>query len=289
MNISLATITETNEIAKFIARLNQQKSTHIGYVGTEFEEIVATLEDDFVLENGHLSFVILKNEDDEIVGAIGLDIDENSAEVWGPFGDSVSEEALTILWQTTLEQFPYVETAHFFVNLENITQQNFIEQLHPKKTGEHLTLTISKENFVPLISQRLVPFQTGDEKDFESLHNEQFPNTYYDAKTIITRINDNNKLLLLKNEQQELQGYAYFEVKPVFGDASLDYIAVSPKHQNQGLGTLMLKEVLQEIFKYDNIIKINLCVSNDNDQANHVYMKAGFKKENILLSYTLER
>ncbi|MEG0472811.1 MAG: N-acetyltransferase [Solibacillus sp.] len=287
MNISLATVIEITEISKFIAKLNQQKTNHIGYAGTEFEEILATLEEDFILENGQLSFGILKNEDDDIIAAIGLDIDENLAEVWGPFGEVVTKEALTTLWQFMLDQFPYVKTAHFFVNLENKTQQKFIEHLHAKKTGEHATLIVSKVDFVPLNRQQLVPFQVGDEKDFESLHNEQFPNTYYDAKTIITRLNDDNKLLILKNEQQEMQGYAYFEVAPVFGDASLEYIAVSPKHQNQGLGTLLLKEVLQEIFKYNTITDIKLCVNNDNDQANYVYMKAGFKKENIHFSYML--
>ncbi|MGE7021759.1 GNAT family N-acetyltransferase [Solibacillus cecembensis] len=289
MNINLATTSEINEIAKFVTKLNQQKSTHIGYAGTEFDEIVATLEEDFVLENGRLAFVLLKNEIEEIVGAIGLDIDENSAEVWGPFEDSISEKELTTLWQTTLDQFPHVETAHFFVNLENTTQQKFIERLHVKKTGEYLTLTVSKGDFEPLNSQRLFPFQAGDEKDFESLHNELFPNTYYDAKTIVSRINEDNKLLLFKNEQQALQGYAYFEVATVFGEASLEYIAVSPKHQNQGLGTLLLKEVLQEIFKHDTIAEIRLCVENDNDRANHVYMKAGFKMDNILLGYTFNR
>jgi ribosomal protein S18 acetylase RimI-like enzyme len=69
-------------------------------------------------------------------------------------------------------------------------------------------------------------------------------------------------------------------------EPSLEYITISPKAQNQGLGTMLLKEILTEMFSYS---QIKLCVDNTNSQANHVYMKAGFEQKDILISYLLNQ
>ena len=52
---------------------------------------------------------------------------------------------------------------------------------------------------------------------------------------------------------------------------------------------MLLKEVLTEIFSHDQIKEIRLCVDNLNVQANHLYMKVGFKPIDILYSYNLKR
>ncbi|MFJ8262584.1 GNAT family N-acetyltransferase [Rummeliibacillus sp. NPDC094406] len=94
---------------------------------------------------------------------------------------------------------------------------------------------------------------------------------------------------ILKDDIGNIQGYVYFEVAPEHGEASIEFIAVSPHFQNQGLGTILLKEVLTRIFIYESIDKIQLSVSNTNDSANHVYHKAGFYTKNQLLSYSYLR
>ena len=95
-------------------------------------------------------------------------------------------------------------------------------------------------------------------------------------------------LKVLKTESNELQGYAYFEVDTEMAEASLEYISISKKAQNQGLGTILLKEVLTEMFSHPQINEIKLCVDNTNSPANHVYIKAGFKPKDILVSYVLK-
>lgn len=93
---------------------------------------------------------------------------------------------------------------------------------------------------------------------------------------------------VLKTDTNELKGYAYFEVDTENAEASLEYMSISKDAQNQGLGTMMLKEVMSEMFSFPQIKEIQLSVNNTNSQANHVYIKAGFRPKDILISYLLK-
>lgn len=93
---------------------------------------------------------------------------------------------------------------------------------------------------------------------------------------------------MLKTDSNDMQGYAYYEVDPEMEEAYLHYMGISEKFRNQGLGTMLLKEVLSEMFSYPQINKITLTVDNTNDEANHVYRKTGFKTKNVLIGYLLE-
>lgn len=123
---------------------------------------------------------------------------------------------------------------------------------------------------------------------FEKLHHETFPNTYYDAATIQARLNDENFLRVLKNDARQLQGYAYFEIDREMEEASLEYIGVSSDFQNQGIGTRLLKEVVSKMFSYPEITEVLLTVDNQNEQANHMYYKAGFRPRNVLILYEVK-
>lgn len=288
MLIELAKVSDIEDIGGFISKLNKERTSHSGYVGLNVNEIINDINENFIVADDHLSFVIMRNEQNEMIAAIGLDIDEHSAEVWGPYSATINVTELKKLWDVLVQTFFNINTFYFFINKLNLIQQKFLESLGAKNTGEHLILKISKSDLPILHDKFLVPFTLNDREQFEKLHNEAFPNTYYDAQTIVSRRSKHNQLLVLKNENSEIQGYAYFEIDTVFEEASLEYIAISPKFQNQGLGTRLLKEVLQEIFNYENINEIRLCVINNNYRANHVYFKAGFNEENILISYTLK-
>ena len=64
----------------------QSRCQHIGYCGESKEGIYDTLTSDFSDLELANSFLVAY-QDEEIIGAIGLDIDleDRSAEVWGPF------------------------------------------------------------------------------------------------------------------------------------------------------------------------------------------------------------
>ncbi|MDN4491963.1 GNAT family N-acetyltransferase [Ureibacillus aquaedulcis] len=280
---------DLNELSLFLAELNTGKSCHIGYCGDKVEEIYETLKEDFVKENGQLSFHVARNADGKIDAAIGLDIDDDSAEVWGPFNKTSSQDLQQQLWEQLLEQYPNIETFNFFLNSENLKQQEFMKISQASKSGEYLVLVVKKEQFEAVQELKSTQFIESDFRAFEILHETVFPETYYNAKTIVDRLNDKCILKVLKSEKGEMLGYAYFEVDLAMEEAALHYFAISPTAQNKGYGTMLLKEVITEIFNFTPIMEIKLCVERENTQANHVYFKVGFKEKDVLFSYRLTR
>ena len=289
MGKTIERASEFQELAQFLAEMNRHKHSHIGYCGEDAFEIERTLAEDFIDEEGNATFFAVKTKTGELTAAIGLDIDEDSAEVWGPFNQSATAEEQEHLWKACIQAYPEIRKLTFFINEENRHQQHFVQQLGAQKTGEHLTLLMSKDRLQPVEAQVGKRFEPEDEKAFQGLHDATFPHTYYDAQTIISRLNDERILHVIKTEADGLIGYAYFEVDVEMKEATLEYIAISPAARNRGLGTILLKEVLAEIFAFPGIEDIQLCVDNANEQANHVYLKAGFERKDTLYSYVLER
>lgn len=288
MNAIIENAKDLDELSLFLSESNKRKESHIGFCGEQVEEIKQTLKEDFVSHDDDINFFIARNNIGKIIAAIGLDVDGTVAEVWGPFNQVSSIKLQCQLWEKLVNENPIIQEYYFFINKENTQQQEFMKELAAKKTGEHLTLVIKERNFNKVSEMKSTPYVTGDFNDFENLHNDTFPRTYYDARTITKRLGDGNSLKVLKNELNEFQGYAYFEVDAEMGEASLEYISISTEAQNKGLGTMLLKEVLTEMFSYTPINEIKLTVENANSQANHVYMKAGFEPKDILLSYLLK-
>lgn len=277
------------ELAHFLATVNQQKHTHIGYCGDNAREIEQTLTEDFIDPDGNAAFFVVRNEAGKLSAALGLDMDGAVAEVWGPFNRSAAPEEQLRLWETCSQAYPDVQKFFFFLNEENRMQQEFMKQLGAQKTGEHLTLLMKRDQLQPVKERMSKPFATEDENAFCDLHDTAFPHTYYNAADILSRLNDERILRIVKTEQDGVIGYAYFEIDREMKEAKLEYIAISPAAQNRGLGTSLLKEVLEEIFRFPEIESIQLCVDHQNDQANHVYEKAGFERKDVLYSYVLKR
>lgn len=278
---------DLRELALFLAEINKDKKSHIGFCGENPEEIYRTLQEDIIGDDGETTFLIARNNAGKIVAAIGLDIDETIAEVWGPFNQTTSIGLQSELWKQLLAVNPTIKTFQFFINKENTQQQKFMNEIKAKNKGEHLNLEMNKQDFKKVHEMKSRPFVQSDFQAFEILHNTTFPNTYYDAKTISKRLSDENVLRLLKTESDELQGYVYFEVDQEAEEAHLEYIGVSEEFQNMGLGTLLLKEALSEMFSFPQINEITLTVENTNSQANHVYEKVGFKSKDVLIYYVL--
>ena len=276
------------ELAGFLAELNNQKASHSGYCGHKAEEIYETLKADFVKEDGKSTFIIARNIDGKIDTAIGFDIDGETAEVWGPFHTKSSLNAQNLLWKQLLQEYPTLVTFYFFLNKENVKQQEFMKMIQANKTGEHLVLEVEKQSFEGVQDFKSTKFVQSDFQAFESIHEITFPNTYYNAQTIVSRLNAECILKVLRCKSGEMLGYAYYEVDLEMNEATLHYFAIAPAAQNHGYGTMLLKEVITEIFKFPEIREIKLCVDFENDKANHIYFKVGFEERNHLYSYRLK-
>lgn len=278
-------ISELDEAAQFIANLNSKETHHIGYCGTEKDDILKTLKEDFI-QNSETTVVACFLEH-TLQAIIGLDIDEDCAEVWGPFSINEDLKRQHQLWGFLMEQFPEVTQFQFFINEHNILQQQFMNELQTQKTGEHLYLEIIRDTFEPVTTILSKSYEEQDFAEFTHIHTDAFPKTYYNAATILQKIkrSNTNKLKILKSSDGVTQGYVYYEIDLGEQTAHLEYIAIASEYRGLGLGTTLLREVLTDIFSYEEVKGITLTVNHTNDRANYVYLKAGFQKKAILWSF----
>ena len=66
--------------------------------------------------------------------------------------------------------------------------------------------------------------------------------------------------------------------------ASLGSLAVSPSHQNKGVGRRMMSLLIDRL-RDEGIRRLELTVDSDNLAAIHLYRKLGFQQEGILREY----
>lgn len=285
MSILIERANDLEFLSAFLADINNQKSNHIGFCGTDQADILRALKEDFIDEKGEASFFIAKTNTGEIIAACGIDIENGEAEVWGPFNKTESMEISAKLWGCLKENYPEVRQFSFLINEKNTKQQLFMKQINAEEKGHHLSLIIHRSCFDMLGEIKSSSIKEEDFSAFQALHDITFPGTYYDAETIWSRLNKDNILKVLKDDNGGLIGYAYFEIDKELSEASLEYFAVSNNYQNKGFGRLLLKEALTAMFSYSEINEIYLTVDAGNHYANHVYEKAGFEKENTLIHY----
>lgn len=276
---------ELNEAAQFIARLNKVKSHHIGYCGTEYDNILADLMSDFMTDDS--TSICALYEKEEIIGLIGLDIDDSTAEIWGPFHTHQDFSLQMELWQFMTSQFPEVSTFLFFIVAENMMQQQFLERLNATKTGEHSYFFLERNQEIDTSSESSRPYVSEDFAEFEAIHSSAFPKTYYDAETVVKRSGQANNELIVFKTDDHMQGYGYFEKNPEEGSAHLEYIGIAEQFRGQGLGKRLLKDLLAIIFSDDQIHQVTLTVNLDNQEANPLYEAVGFHKRDELWSYRL--
>ncbi|GGD25848.1 GNAT family N-acetyltransferase [Pontibacillus salipaludis] len=282
---------DLKELAQFIAKLNQNPSTHIGYAGDETEEIYDTLTSDFSDFDPASSFSVCY-EDGHIVGAIGVDADrsDGSGEVWGPFiEDGARYNLAEELWEDVMTKLQgHIKTYSFYIHTRNDFAQTFLKGKMAKKGEEHLVLHINRDNIQEgQTLSETYPYTSADLEAFKALHNSTFPKTYYNAEAIIGRLNKDRKLLFAKDSAGSIQGYVYIEATPDHGEASIEYVGVTRVSRRKGIGKMLIYAALDHFFSYEEIQEVSICVAKRNEAAIALYKGVGFKEGSELKHYLI--
>lgn len=279
------TIDQLEEAAAFIAALNTNKKFHIGFCDTEIEDILNDLHEDFIVENQVNVFV--SRHAGHITGLVGFDIYDGIGEVWGPFSSEQHAENQLQLWHFATAKIDEIRKFIFFINKENTFQQQFMDTIEAKKSSDELYLKLTKATFQPAEAMQSEPYSEQDFAQFEAIHSQEFPNTYYSAKTIVDKLHNSAHQLVILKENYKVQGYAHFETDDEQQSTHLEFIAIAPEYRGQGLGKQLLNEALTLIFANAAITQVTLTVNNTNTEANRLYYQTGFQKVNALVSYVL--
>lgn len=288
------------EIAKFIANINKSKSSNVGYAGGNRHEIEACLTEKF----SDLSLdesIIVYMEQGEIVGFLGFDVDleEGTAEIWGPFIDTESgplwQRIATDLWNTGVAKLGNrVHTFKGFYNAANDRAREFMNQLGFVYKQKESVLVIRRSSAKLEQGRSRIDSKSNNsiaawdkrwKEAFSILHDQCFPSTYYNSSAILERLSDENRLFLYLQEE-ELLGYIYTEGNEEHAEGSVEYIAVSAAARNKGIGTELIRYAVTDLFDRP-IEEIRLCVSSSNSTALGIYLRAGFIVEHELDFYIL--
>lgn len=292
MNIVIESPRNNKDLAAFLSKMNTQASRHIGYCGESKEVIYDALTSEFSDLDLAKSFMVAYVKE-EIVGAIGLDIDleDRSAEVWGPFVSEAFTHTNLIdeIWgKVAALSASQVDQYNFFLNLENIYAKEFAVSQKGESKGQHTVLVAKRSYKIEFVGEGVGEYNSAFEDGFAVLHGQAFPSTYYSAQTVLGRLSEQNQLFIATSDDQ-LTGYVYIEVDPHHGEGSIEYIAVSDQFRRQGIGKKLLSFALDQLFAYEGIEKISLCVDNENEKAIGLYQAAGFKVKHELIHVKVDK
>ncbi len=288
MAITIASPKDVQALSIYLETMNTNIERHIGFCGEAREEIYDSLVNDFSDLPLAQSF-LAAYEGSDIIGAIGMDVDleGSSADVWGPYTKKGQEQLAQQLWEQLLEQLPNkVNKFSFFINQKNESAKAFALQNGAKYAGEDRVLRLTKGDFADKSSAASEPISKAQTESFSRLHDEVFANTYFDAQTILSRLNGDNHLLAVL-EADRVAGYVYVEANPEHREGNIEYVAVSPEFTGRGIGTALIRDAAKKLFAYNEIDEITICVGADNAAAVHVYKSAGFSEKYALDSYRL--
>lgn len=291
MSIVISVPHDIRSLTDYIAHCNSQIERHIGFCGENSDAILSEIENDFSDLSSKDSFLVAY-EDYEIVGVIGLDIDleDNSAEVWGPFINDNNLKLANKMWTEVLLKVPSeISNFKFFINTQNVFVESFLNNIGANFFGTYSLLNIEKKKFNSINLRKTVNINHLHINSFIDLHDTVFAGAYYNARNILSRQNKNNKLLILPKNNTDIEGYVYIENTPEYHEADIEFIAVHPDARGKGLSKILLHNALQTIFDYPEINNVTLTVSHENIVALNLYKSAEFQEIYILNYFIYNR
>ncbi|UTR16313.1 GNAT family N-acetyltransferase [Salipaludibacillus sp. LMS25] len=269
MKILINSPINLRELTVFLERMNNNRMSHIGFCGEDSEEIYDSLMNDFSDLELKDSFLVAYNNS-RIVGAIGLDVDfkKGCADVWGPFVEGEDMQIAQKLWENIISKIPNtIKTFSFFMNKENKLVKDFVLQNKGIYQGSDLVLRMTRDRLINYMPSNVEIYSDPYRESFINLHNEVFPKTYFDANSILSRLNDLNNLFLVTANDSDIKGYVYIEANPKHLEANIEYVAVSKKIRKEGVGKTLIIGAINKLFSYPEVEEITICVGGDNIAA----------------------
>lgn len=277
-----------SEIATFIASINSVDKSYVGYCGTDPVEIESAMRSfDIPLDDAF----ILERVSGRVAALLGFDIDpsESEAEVWGPFAESEQwQEIATALWEKGRKNLTgSIKKMNFFFGSNNRNGIEFAQRLGAEKRSENSILVLSAPQNCRL-DKKILPCLSAEQKNaFVDLHDSLFPTAYLSGKEIYDLVDKNNKIFMLE-EDRELAGYIFVEVKPAHHESTIHFFGVNQKFRGQGFGQQLLSSGVSFILGFDQIQKITLCVESQNREAIQLYERIGFTERHRCIHLVLK-
>ena len=278
-------------IIELVVSLNSEPRTcclHVGKtaeeVRAEFQELSRDFEEVFwVLRKGH-----------EIVGVLGLDLDEEGQCVWllGPFAKTeVDNEKLLLAGQRNLP--PWVKKLRQYLDSRSLE----LIALHKRHWFRQSSLNYQYAVTAPIHSQAhdseepdysTEPLKNRHVEEFRYLHENSFPKTWLSVDTMLER-NGRDLAIFVTKDEKHLSGYVCATVHPTNVEGTIEYVAVEKNMRGRGFGKKLMERALFWLFQEREVRRVQLVVEAQKESAHRLYERCGFHLETVGLALELNR
>lgn len=272
------------ELVAFIMRMNDEPSHHIAFFGIGEADVRSALDEAIIpiSEGFYLAY-----ENETLIAVLGVDADPEISRAWllGPIVDHVEwQKIANELFRTVAPIIPKgIREQELFCDVNNVNVRAFAERHHFPPRSETAIFSLERKAYNKhAISTDIIDFQESYFEQFENLHNELFPNTYYTARQIVEKLDDHH-CLLLAVEDERLLGYHFCKIESESG--YVDFIGADSSVRGRGIGASLLASGLDWMFASPTTARVNLTVNADNDSAQKLYKKFGFVCERITIGF----
>lgn len=277
-----------DELIQFVARLNSDGAHHIGFFGEGEADIRASLAECLIppAEGFRLGY-----QEDRLVGVFGVDADPEVSRAW-LFGPLVNHDD----WHDIADQL-YTEvqpliptdiaTYDLFCDVQNTHMEGFAVRHGFVLSSENAVLTLARENYRPSprgSTAAILAYQEEYFEQLENLHNLLFPKTYFTARQMVERVDDNRQLFVAL-EDGRLLGYHFCKNEPETESGYIDFIGTDASARGRGIGADLLAAGIDWMFSAPTTKEINLTVNAENVAARKLYETFGFVIERIMRGY----
>ncbi len=275
------------ELVQFATRLNSHGTHHIGFFGEGEADVRASLAECLIPPADGF---MLAYEDDQLVGAFGVDADPeiNRAWLFGPLvehndwhtvADKLYEQVLSIIPAD-------IRDYDLFCDEQNIHLQEFAERHGFPLHSKNAIMTLLRENYTPTEKNvsKIISFHEIFFNLFEALHKTVFPNAYFTARQMVERINETHQLFLAV-ENEILLGYHFCKTELEAESGYVDFIGTDSSVRGRGIGADLLKSGIDWMLSTPSTKKISLTVNADNIPAMSLYKKFGFVTSRVMRGY----
>lgn len=263
------------KIAQFISFLNSKYESRIEFLDDHLVNIKNDLDN---LSDDSKIFIA---EDTSLIKGLfifDIDLEDKSADVWGPFILDSDMKLSLELWTYALSHLHTdVKEFEFAINYKNTFALNFLNQIEAKFFDENVVFEHRKEEYVNHDTEEIIEVTNEYFKDVKRLHHEAFPNysLNYEAQE---NSDENHKLYIIRNDASTVKGYIHILYNPDVNDALINYLAVDSSQRRKGYAKQLVQKALNQFYKHEGISECYLRIDPDNLNAEKLYKSIGFNR-----------
>jgi ribosomal protein S18 acetylase RimI-like enzyme len=266
---------ELATLARLAAPLQERPETHVIYVGTDADTILAELRETTWQEVG-----VVAVDGDETIGWLVGDVDPDMGRVWwhGPFvaaaaWDAVASELLEAgrrelpgqVAQEELAVDARFERCRSWAGVEGFVQEE-----------GSFVLDLVGPIDPPTASVREIT--TDDHEVVIGLHEALFPGTHTTGATLVAGHDETHRRLVIESGGAVV-GYVAVERQPD-GSGYIDFLGVAPSARRKGLGGELVRAGVAELRRM-GAATIGLTVREGSTGARDLYVSLGFREERV--------